>query len=139
VIPAGWAIAAKVVAPAIVIGVALAAYWAHGVRERRAGVEEGRAEVLARWTADVNESNRRAALAGDRYTRWQARQAPKIITRAVEVNRALDANDEARSWAAGVLPAGVRDAIERAAADSGAGEPDASLSRVPATGVADAR
>lgn len=122
-------------AVAVVAGLLGAAYWSHGVRERNAG----RAEVLARWTADVNESNRRAALAGDRYTRWQATQRPKVAARAQEIAHALDANDETRRWSAGELPSGVRDAIERAAADTGAGEPDGALRSVPTTGVADAR
>jgi hypothetical protein len=132
---ATWSLAARVLGPAIIVALAVAAYWSHGVRERRAGREDGRAEVLARWTADVNESNRRAALAGDRYTRWQTRQAPKVITRTVEVSRALESDP----WSAQRIPDGLRDTIERAAADTGAGEPDHAVPSVPATDFADAR
>jgi hypothetical protein len=135
IIPGAWSIWARVAGPLVVLGLAGAAYWSHGVRERRAGLEEGRAEILSRWTADVNEANRRAALAGDRYTLWQAAQRHKLITRTVEVSRALDADP----WAALPVPGRVRDAIERAAADTGAGESHPGLPAVPAAPDQDAR
>jgi hypothetical protein len=98
--------------------------WGYGVRHYRAGVESGRADVREEWCGAIDEATMRAAQAGHLYEEWKTRQAPRVVTITREVSRALEA---AHDWRDARLPAGVRDAIERAAAQLAAGELDGAV------------
>lgn len=126
---AGWSLVARVAAPLIVLGVLAAGVWAYGHRQYRAGLDAGKAEVKQEWAAAIDEANMRAAQAGHRYEEWKLLQRPKVITRTVEVERAIEADP---SWAAARLPDGVRQSIEAAAADILAGEPGRAVPAVRA-------
>jgi hypothetical protein len=128
-VPPAWSIAARILVPLLLLALVAAAVWGYGVRERRVGREEGRSEAREEWRSAIDEANMRAAQAGHRYEEWKMRQAPRLVTITKEVSRALEA---APDWRDARLPDGVRDALERAAADLAAGEPDAALRSVPA-------
>lgn len=68
-VPSAWSLGARIAAPLIVLGLLAAAVWGYGVRERRAGLEEGRAEgraeVRAEW-ADVKDRQRQVDAAARR-------------------------------------------------------------------------
>ena len=133
-VPSGWSIAARILAPLMLLALAAAAVWGYGARQYRAGVEAGRADVREEWRDEIDGANMRAAQAGHRYEEWKMRQAPRVVTITKEVSRALDA---APDWRDARLPDGVRDALERAAADLAAGEPDAALRSLPAAAAGD--
>ena len=135
-VPSAWSIAARILAPLVLLALAAAAVWGYGARQYRAGVEAGRADVREEWRDEIDEANMRAAQAGHRYEEWKMRQAPRVVTITKEVSRALDA---APDWRDARLPDGVRDALERAAAQLAAGEPDPAVPEVPAAAVAGER
>ena len=102
---AGWSLAARILAPLIVLAAIGAAVWSYGSSRYTAGREAERAEQRDA----VDDANMRAAQAGHRYEEWKLRQSARVIVRIKEVDRALDA---APDWRDAAVPDSVRDAVE---------------------------
>lgn len=122
ILPSLWLAAGSLVAGAAGGVIATRTYYL-GVMARQ--------ELERREEADVATEN--ARLAGRAYEAWKARQQPRAAESARSVQRELQ---KSLDWAGSPIPAGVRDALERAAAEAGASEPGAAVPPVPAASAA---
>jgi hypothetical protein len=128
--PAAWSFASRLVGPAVIGCVLLAAVWGYGVRERARGLDAGRAEINALWVADKAERERVAREGSEELRRLEQRR--QSVNQEV---RDADAREAARARASAVAAGAERDRLlvdvaaraggAAAGADAGAaGRPD---------------
>ena len=103
--PSAWSLAARILLPSLMLALVAAAVWGYGVRERRAG----RAEVRAEW-ADAKE-RQRAVDAAERERREDAHQ--EIARDAQEQTRRARADRDAAARTADGLRSAAAAALGR--------------------------
>lgn len=102
----GWSLAARIGAPLLIVAALALLVWGYGKRERLAGRDEGRTEVLARWQAATDKQREVDQAERDRRERG--------IQEAVDAARTQAEKDRAAAAAAGAAADRLRDAYAAA-------------------------
>jgi hypothetical protein len=122
-VPSAWSLAARIAAPLLVLGLLAAAVWGYGMRERRAGL----AEVRAEWVAA--KERQRQVDAAETLRRIQEQQ--EVTRAAQDQTRRARADAAAAGRAADRLRDAYADALKRRC------DPAAAAGGAPASGTAD--